>query len=333
MNEPLERDLRAYLGGDRFAADPDLADRVRRRLPEEAAGAATRSPRTRRRQTRLAAAAAGLVAAAVVTATVAQAMGSPIPAGLLRAVGLAPTAVSVPSGGEGPPERATAAGHTLMLLGAYGDTLHTVIFVGGEPDLRFVMARLYDESGRELHPAAGSAAVVSGGDGHVAMQFEPLPVGPHRLTLRVQGLLLTGSVAMGAWELHPAVRVVEAARVPVQPASGTLGGVPVSITAVSGDGHAFFVTVETRGADALRLVKMTEGVPSPGAGAFAVRVTGPNGASVRQLGLPAPAPKDGRGGDQLDLVMTTYWQGSGPGTYRLVLTFEGQRMEATFTLS
>jgi hypothetical protein len=35
----------------------------------------------------------------------------------------------------------------------------------------------------------------------------------------------------------------------------------------------------------------------------------------------------------MDIVQTFYWRGAGPGTYRLVLTFEGHRMESTFTLS
>jgi len=30
---------------------------------------------------------------------------------------------------------------------------------------------------------------------------------------------------------------------------------------------------------------------------------------------------------------TSYWAGSGPGTYRMVLTYQGQQLEAKFAVS
>lgn len=345
MNEPMEQTLRDYLSSDRFDADPELASRIRRGLPIEAdvatAEPARPRPRFRRRRAWLAAAVAALLAAVVATASVVEAGGSPIPGRLLQAVGLAPASGRGPAVRDAAPERSTAAGHTLTLLGTYGDTLRTVVFVGGEPAVRFAMARLFDESGRELRPAAGSTAEIGGeGDGRIAMQFEPLPVGSHRLTLRVQGIYVVGRMVgdspdpwvLGSWELHPSVQVARALEVPARPAAGTLGQAAVAITSISGGGDAFLVTVETRGADPAQLIRMTEGVRQPAPGAFEMHVTGPHGEQLQLVGEPAPAPRAGPGGDPLDIVQTFYWRGAGAGTYRLALSFEGQQMESTFTL-
>jgi hypothetical protein len=138
---------------------------------------------------------------------------------------------------------------------------------------------------------------------------------------------------LGSWELHPSVQVARAVDVPARPATGTLGQAAVAITAVSGGPDAFLVTVETRGVDGGRLIKITEGARGPAPGAFEASVTGPHGERVQAEGYPAPSPRGGPGADPLDIVQTYYWRGVGPGTYRLALSFEGHRMESTFTLS
>jgi hypothetical protein len=126
----------------------------------------------------------GLLAAALVLAVAAtplEAAVSPIGSLLQRQSGVASRALTAVPASPGSAARVTSAGHTITLLGAYGDQFHTVVYLRadaelGPPDLR-------DESGRAI-PAGGSQGV---GDGSVALQFDPISTGRHELTLHFTG--------------------------------------------------------------------------------------------------------------------------------------------------
>lgn len=288
-------------------------------------------------------AAAVVVTAGVVAATpAAQAISGPA-AAALRMAGIGPRAavdVQVPLA-HGQPLQATSSGHTVTLTGAYGDATHTVVFLRFEPGWMAGSMTLVDESGVPF--GGGSTGGSSHGDSEAT--YAPLPPGQHRLTLRMTSINRFLSDAHpgfdtvhGTWSFTFTLRV-SPDRLTARPRTGTVSGVAVTIDAVSGDGYSLDASIETVGATIDELTEtpnetqVTPGVPVPTpVDPFQVQVLDAQGRPMTVVNESnGVAGKSGTG------LRDVNWQvylagGHGPGTYRLVVTYRGQRMESTVTI-
>jgi hypothetical protein len=300
-----------------------------------------RRPADSRRGRRRALIGGGLLAAALVLATavtpLAEAAMSPISWLLQRQSGVTSRALTAVPASPGSAVRVTSSGHTIALLGAYGDQFHTVVYLRadgdlGPPDLR-------DESGRAV-PAGGSQGV---GEGNVALQFHPMSTGRHELTLRFTVLLLprangAGGAVNGDWTFKIPLNVGVAGTFKDTPASGSLGAVRADITAVGGDSDVIYVDVQTTGATFDELLDEAstgnERTSVPGPGQFRIQVLDPHGHSLTPLGQIGGTSQGSKTGPQPRIVSwNASWQAAGPGTYQIVLTYRSHELRSTFTVS
>jgi hypothetical protein len=308
------------------------------------------------------------VAAAVLITTVALgpavvAAATPVAGRLLQTVGLAPKDASKIQAATGSAtssgQFATSSGQTVKLVGAYGDPTRTVVFVHLDGLRPFPgAASLTTASGQQLTKFS-SSGVASDTSGTVPLVFEPItkpdPKG-EELTLRITALfpdpifrlqhgetLFANGVAeliRGEWVLRFRLQVASNQATPTL-SSGRLGNVDVRFAAVGGTGDSIFVAFDEVGATSDELLKEPrEGSASasPGQGAFKIQVFDRNGKELNFLGTatsstsPA-ADKNSPLDVRRQVRWDSYWQGTGPGTYRVVLTYEGHELQTTFTIN
>jgi hypothetical protein len=298
-----------------------------------------RTNKTRRRWRR-----PGLLIAAVlailVVGSAAIAASTPASDHVLRFVGLAP-------GDSGRIQNvvgsATSSGQTVQVLGVYGDATRTVVFIrttAGGP----VWATLTTDSGQDVSHSGGGQTWERDGAGAIAFGpiANPKPEGEgvtlHVLSLRVDGwpLAVNGHDLKGDWKIHFMVKVRTDSVTPA-PATGKLRDLDVTFRTAGGSGDSVFISFETGGAtfDELKPYYCTAyGWCSTGK--LHIQVFDPNGKEVKLLQSAGSSPI--KKTDPPDVVATkirffdfnTYWAGSGPGTYRMVLTYQGQQLETSF---
>ncbi len=348
MSDRLAAEIRAVFESG-FVPSPGLADRVVGRLRGDAA---------HRHWPRWMAATVVLAGLIVLITTVAfgpavVAAATPVAGRLLQTVGLAPKDAGKIQAATG---SATSSGQTVKLVGAYGDPTRTVVFVHLDGLRPFPgAASLTTASGQQLtkFSSSGDASDFSG---TVPLVFEPItkpdPKG-EELTLRITALFPdpifrlqhgetpfgngVAELIRGEWVLHFRLRVASNQATPTL-SSGRLGNVDVRFAAVGGSGDSIFVAFDTAGATIDELLKEPrEGSASasPGQGAFKIQVFDRNGKELNLLGgaTSSAADKNSPLDVRRQLRWHFYWQGTGPGTYRVVLTYEGHELQTTFTLS
>jgi hypothetical protein len=144
----------------------------------------------------------------------------------------------------------------------------------------------------------------------------------------------------GDWEFTLPV-TVPAAVVAIDHPTGRLAGVDVRVRAVGGDPSLIGVAVETNGADGgqlsgLRSVlaghKPGQPLPTPRADeVLTIQVADAAGRPLQRVTQSGGA-KSKTGAGATDISWNSYWAGSGPGRYRVVITYRGERMESSFTI-
>jgi hypothetical protein len=287
----------------------------------------------------------GLLIAAVLASLVAgsAAIAASTPASdvVLRFVGLAPKDSGHIQNVVG---SATSSGQTVQVLGAYGDATRTVVFVhttAGGP----VWATLTTDSGQNV---SGPSQVWEQ-DGAGALAFGPIanpnPAGEgvtlHVMALTVNGspLAVNGHDLKGDWKIHFSVKVRTDSVTPT-PATGKLGDLAVTFRTAGGSGNSVFVSFETAGAtsDEMKPFYCTAyGWCSTGK--LHIQMFDPTGKELKVLQgggtstINKTDPPDVIAAKARVVDFTTYWAGSGPGTYRMVLTYHGQQLAATFAVS
>jgi hypothetical protein len=276
---------------------------------------------------------------------------------LLQTIGLAPKDAGKIQAATG---SATSSGQTVKLVGAYGDPTRTVVFVhldGLRPAPG--AASLTTASGQQLTKFS-SSGVASDFSGTVPLVFEPItkpdPKG-EELTLRITALFPdpifrlqhgetpfgygVAELIRGEWVLRFRLRVASSQAIPTL-SSGRLGNVDVRFAAVGGSGDSIFVAFDTAGATSDELLKLPrEGSASasPGQGAFKIQVFDRNGKELNLLtadsfsAIDKSSPPEVLAQQFRQVRWNSYWQGTGPGTYNVVLTYEGHELQTTFTLS
>ncbi len=280
------------------------------------------------------------VIASLVAGSAAIAAATPASDMVLRFVGLAPKDSGRIQNVVG---SAKSSGQTVQVLGAYGDATRTVVFIhttAGGP----VWATLTADSGQNVY----SPSQVWERDGNGALAFGPIanpnPGGEgvtlHVLAVTVNGspLAVNGQYLKGEWKIHFTVKVRTDSVIPT-PTTGKLGDLQVTFKTAGGSGDSVFVALETVGmkADDLGPAWCTAyGWCSKGS--LRIQVFDPRGRELKLLqgGVGSSINKT----DPPDVVATkirvvdlnTYWAGSGPGTYRMVLTYQGQQLESTFAV-
>jgi hypothetical protein len=245
---------------------------------------------------------------------------------------------------------ATSSGQTVKVLGAYGDVTRTVVFIHttmGGP----VWATLTADSGQKF---SGPSQVWER-DGYGALAFGPLaspnPNGDG-VTLQIMSMMVTeplpasgptlkrDQTLKGDWRIHFSVKVSASSVVPT-PTSGKLGAIAVTFKKAGGTGDSVFVSFETVGRtiDELQPAYCSAyGWCSKGK--LRIQMFDPSRKELKLLqGGGAPAHSPGKTAapevwarEMRDLQFDTYWTGSGPGSYRLVLSYEGQQLESTFAV-
>lgn len=316
-------------------------DRVVARAIERYHAPSRRRPR---RAWVLVAAAIATLATVTVASTIALGDGSSRLASLAAMAGIGPRTtdhVQVPTAG-GRPLQATSNGHTVTLLGAYGNALQTIVLLQLDVRGRPMDATVTDESGR----LPGGDVASQGQD--VALVYQALPVGRHTLTLHLTTIVLRPvpgarvvQTIRGDWMLTFPL-LVTSDRVAVSPADGQLGGVHVHVNDVAGNGYVLDASVETTGATIDQLMGLPpesregprgSGAPAPTVApdSFKVELIDSRGTPQPLIGQGSVATDKGSAGLS-DVNTQTYWTGSGPGSYRLVVTYQGQRFETEFTV-
>jgi hypothetical protein len=258
---------------------------------------------------------------------------------ILQFVGLAPSDAGRIQPGLG---SATSSGQTVQVVGAYGDTTRTVIFLHTTPGGP-VWATLTTDSGQTL---SGPSQTWER-DGNGALAFGPIASPDAQgdgVTLKVMSVTGVGAFGpngqnvKGEWAIHFSVRASGDSVVPT-PTSGKLGDLVVTFEAAGGSGDSVYVSFETVGAtfDQLRPAYCTAyGWCSTGR--LRIQMFDPSGKELKALTsrggfahLPDKgAPPEEWAREARNLRFDTYWIGSGPGTYRLLLTYEGHQLESTF---
>jgi hypothetical protein len=261
---------------------------------------------------------------------------------ILQFVGLAPNdAVRIQS----VLGSATSSGQTVQVVGAYADATRTVVFVHTSPGGP-VWATLTTDSGQQL--SGPSQIWERSGDG--ALAFGPIAdpkIEGDRIILKVMSVTvmdgpfwLKGKTVRGEWEIPFSLKASADSAVPA-PTSGRLGGLEVAFKLAGGSGDSVYVLFETVGAtsDELGPAYCTAyGWCSQGK--LRIQMFGPSGVELKALqsvgGLAHPpdkvAPPEVWAREAMDVRFDTYWIASGPGPYRLVLSYDGQQLASTFTV-
>jgi hypothetical protein len=283
------------------------------------------------------------VLASLVAGSAAIAASTPASDKVLRFVGLAPHDSGRIQNVIG---SATSSGQTVQVMGAYGDATRTVVFIhttAGGP----VWATLTTDSGQDLsHTGVGE---IWERDGAGAIAFGPIanpnPEGEgitlHVRSVTVNGwpLAVNGHDLKGDWKIHFSVKVRTDSVTPT-PATGKLGTLEVTFKAAGGSGSSVFVSFQTRGATADEMKPyFCTAYGWCSTGKLHIQVFDSNGKELKLLqgggnsSINKTDPPEVFATKIRIVDFNTYWAGSGSGTYRMALTYEGQQLETKFAVS
>ena len=240
----------------------------------------------------------------------------------LRSVGLEPIGARLTPVND----VAVSSGYRVQLAGVYADASQTILLLQVNPPASVVNpdeVSLSDQFGRNLQFRSASYDFQSGAQ---VLTFEPLgwpdSVLGARLSLRITALEANPEVGIktpGTWTLHGQVGIqpkVELAR----PTDGRIGGTQFSFNSIVRSGPAVEVDMHVSGPLATHLTdavgKEIPNVSKPQP-AFNVRLFDATGAEVQPIG--------GNMSSQLGYEDVRFlWLATKPGTYRLVVSYEGQ---------
>ncbi|MGH7882215.1 MAG: hypothetical protein ACREN8_04825 [Candidatus Dormibacteraceae bacterium] len=349
QDDLFNREISAALFNDAQKAIPNgttVLPAVRARLSQIKAarphGLPNRSPRWRKPL--VLSLAAGILIAALAASPFVQATTSPFARWLLQGAGIAPKNARqidlYQNRDKGAPIQATSSGYTIALVGTYSDQFHTVLFLRPTPNALLGAMRVTDESGKDLQGGGGRLMSVDGEP--AAIEFNALSPGPHQLTMHISFINTSNysksPTIWGNWVLHIPVETNSAKVAAATPATGVLGKVHMTVHPVGGDGKMLVLQFETTGATIDQLSKDLR--PDPGA--FKINVYDAAGhhlnfydnagSLTKELGAAECSNADGAIGGNV-LTCTQHLQGTGPGTYKLVATYEGHSFESKFTIS
>lgn len=241
---------------------------------------------------------------------------------VLRQFGLASIEDRVSSFGD----QATSSGYTVELVGGYADVSRTVLFLRATPAARVVMtfsdhARLRDQFGREYNLTGGFA---NSETGEAAITFMPIQQPAARVGARLT-LTLTeledrsgtqAATIAGRWELRGTLLSDEGRDLPV-PEPGAIGGATFVFTRVRALPAAMLVEAQVGGAT---MAEFMERIPDGAKGrpVFTERLIDASGQERRLLS------GSGSSNGTTSLTRQWLWEITGPGSYELVLTWEGR---------
>jgi hypothetical protein len=297
--------------------------------------------------------ATAVAVALVVTVLVGSAMSpaianapviSPVADRVLGIVGLSPAkdrSVVPLTGGS------TSANQTVSLVAGYADSIRTVVVVSVPSGAQPADATLTDAAGATMRPGGS----IAGSQGHVILDFGPLSSprpGSNPLTLHIGKLLDYGAgkgtdgrvkQVSGDWTLRFDLPY-ESNGLPT-PAPGQLGRVTVTFSAVAASPASIHLRFVTTGATMDQLFELqtatcasgVQCVPEPkgppGKTPFRYDLLDPSG---HPMGDMVNGNEGGKGDAQAAARDTTIgwdtlFSRAGPGTYRIVMTFDGSRLE------
>jgi hypothetical protein len=229
-----------------------------------------------------------------------------------------------------------SAGYSIGVVAGYADSTQTVVVVqvsrsGSAPAYLTPAAPvLLDGTGATLR----SDGVAPSSAGFRVLVFDPIPhpgVTANALTLHIDTLndfgASKGSGGLlrqihGDWTLR--FRLAYENDAAPTPAGGRLGRVTVTFTAVAATSNSVHVRFTTDGATIDQLFDLP---PASGRGQFQYELLGPDGTQMGDFMNGNPSGK-GPGSEGVTRVeWDILYTREGPGTYRLVLSWNGSRLE------
>jgi len=207
---------------------------------------------------------------------------------------------------------ATSSGYKIQLVGAYADSIRTVLLLKSDPPV-FIsgFVELTDQFGTTYHASNGEGNLLSGDQ---VMSFEPASwlasSTGMRFTLTVnQVALLGGQDVAGSWTVHGVV-LLKTGKLLKAPPSGPIGSGTVRFTEVRYIERAVFIQAEVSG------VSLEGEVPPVAPGTkpsprFDVVLVGADGIARHPQTWSGP---------HLQMLFVNVE----PGTYNLILTLAGE---------
>lgn len=211
---------------------------------------------------------------------------------------------------------ATSSGYKVELIGAYADSIRTVVLLKTDPP-GFVggFAQLTDQFGTTYHSTNGEGNLLTGDQ---VLSFEPpswLALGTGmRFTLTISELsLLSAEDVRGSWTVKGVV-LLKTGKMLHTPSSGSLGSGTVTFTEVRYIGRVVSIEANVRGVSLDEpQVKQTKTSPR-----FQVELAPTDGRPVK----PASSEDWSSSGDVTKLQLL--FVNVDPGTYNLILTLAGE---------
>lgn len=240
---------------------------------------------------------------------------------VLRTFGLAEDSQHLTSFGAS----ASSSGYTIYLEGGYADATRTVLLLRTDPpdgaNHGLDSLKLTDQFGRKYRSRGANANVETG---YQAAEFVPFGwpaslVGV-RFTLQVSGISSYTGPTMpwravpGSWKLRGTLGV-EQGRVLTRPPSGRVGEMTIDFDEVRVTDATLQVRMRITGTSAADLSRM---VPNglKGRPALQVLLVDANGAVLLGGTSSSTGTREGA-------VVTSNWYRTGPGRYRMVVSYEG----------
>lgn len=245
-----------------------------------------------------------------------------VPTGILQGAGLLPRDAA-----RAKVEGLVTVRHgsrTLTVTGAIGDGDRTAVLLHMEPSFLPGEPVLTDETGHVVRPTGGGGGGGSPAEEDAVLRFEGQAPGQHQMTLSWLPAPTPGPgappglvPAPGDWTVRFPLTVSPSVDGAAAPAEGRAARVGVTIATVRAGDYAVHVQ--------LRIIGIFE-------------MDGPEAASlgyalIDPAGRPAESVEQETAGTGPGVwVVDRYWRTAGPGTYRLVVSFQGQRFESRVTV-
>jgi hypothetical protein len=229
-----------------------------------------------------------------------------------------------------------SAGHTISVVAGYADSTQTVVVIqiSGSGSLLPEAPTLVDGTGATLR----SNGVAPSSRTNLVLVFDPiLHPGPaaDALTLHIDTLndFSAGKGRPGGplpqvhgdWTLH--LRLAYENDAAATPASGRLGRITVTFTGVAVNANSVHVRFTTDGAT------LDDLLSGPGVGSFQFELLAPDGKRVDEMMDGNPSGKGTGSAGVTRVEWDILYARAGSGTYRLVLTLNGSRLERDVQVS
>jgi hypothetical protein len=212
---------------------------------------------------------------------------------------------------------ATSSGYRVQLVGAYADSIRTVVLLKTDPP-GFVggFAQLTDQFGATYHPSNGEGNLLTGDQ---VLSFEPpswlASTTGMRFTLTLNALhVLDGEDVGGSWTVKGVV-LLKTGKLLQAPASGSLGSGTVRFTEVRYVGRVVSIQAEVRGVSLDEVPQVKQTKPSP---RFQVELAPTDGRPSKPTNSFEWSPS----GDVMKVHLL--FVNVDPGTYNLILSLEGE---------